>query len=143
MMNSTLGPGMTNITSAVAVRAKSWCVAITAVMVRSRSARPRLFRTTLTRVCERGEPVMANSAEGRVALITGASRGIGQAIAVRLAAEGATVAVIGRGENRSTNLAGSLDETVELCRVASGRDPLVVRADIADASADKAALVAD
>jgi NAD(P)-dependent dehydrogenase (short-subunit alcohol dehydrogenase family) len=86
---------------------------------------------------------MANSAEGRVALITGASRGIGQAIAVRLAAEGATVAVIGRGENRSTNLAGSLDETVELCRVASGRDPLVVRADIADASADKGALVAD
>src|SRR4051812_17010043 len=110
MMKSTLGPGMTNITSAVAVRARSWCVAITAVMVRTGPARPTPFRTTLTRVSRVGEQAMANSAEGRVALITGASRGIGQAIAVRLAAEGATVAVIGRGENRSTNLAGSLDE---------------------------------
>jgi NAD(P)-dependent dehydrogenase (short-subunit alcohol dehydrogenase family) len=82
-------------------------------------------------------------AEGRVALITGASRGIGQAVAVRLAGEGATVAVIGRGANRSTDLAGSLDETVELVRAASGRPAIVVRADIGDPSDDRAALVAD
>ncbi len=86
---------------------------------------------------------MGNEAEGRVAIVTGASRGIGQAIALRLAAEGAQVAVVGRGENRSTDLAGSLEETVERIRAACGRAPIVVRADIADPELDKRTLVAE
>jgi citronellol/citronellal dehydrogenase len=51
------------------------------------------------------------------------------------------VAVIGRGDNRSTDLAGSLDETVALIRAAGGVDPVVVRADIADADLDKRTIV--
>ena len=86
---------------------------------------------------------MSQDAAGRVALVTGASRGIGQAIAVRLAAEGAQVAIVGRGENRSTNLAGSLEETVEMARASGGRSPVVVRADIADPSLDKRTIVAE
>ena len=67
---------------------------------------------------------------GRRVLITGASRGIGAATAVRLAAEGGDVAIVARTLEQHDHLSGSLNETAQHMR-AFGRNVAVIVADIA------------
>jgi len=76
---------------------------------------------------------------GRVALVTGASRGIGRAIAHRLAAEGASVAICSRPAASMADL-GTLDEAGEELRALGGQ-VLVVPFDLADPDADLDGLV--
>ena len=59
--------------------------------------------------------------DGKVAIVTGASRGIGAEIARRFAAEGAAVAVTGRTtEPGASQFAGTITETTEQIRAAGG-----------------------
>ena len=90
---------------------------------------------------------MAGLAEGRVAIVTGASRGIGQAIACRLVAEGADVALIGRPDaGRNVDLAGSLAESLAIIEAhrdeRSGR-AVAVAADIAGGADEHDRIVAE
>jgi len=63
---------------------------------------------------------------GRVALVTGASRGIGRAIAVKLASQGATVVAAGRGDH-ATGTAAAI--------IGSGGRAEAVGVDVTDSAA--------
>ena len=72
---------------------------------------------------------MTSRLQGTVALVTGASSGIGEATAVALAAEGATVAVAARRRDRLEALAE---------RIGAHGDVLVIETDVTDEASARA-----
>src|SRR5438876_11396268 len=76
---------------------------------------------------------MSKKLEGKIALITGGSRGIGAAIAKRLATDGANVAIT---YTKGTDAAASVVKQIER----AGGKAIAIQADAADADAVKAAV---
>ena len=76
----------------------------------------------------------AQSFSGKVALVTGASRGVGRETALQYARAGASVAILARSKD-------TLDETKEIITAAvPGADVLVLTADVRDMESVRAAV---
>jgi L-rhamnose 1-dehydrogenase len=80
----------------------------------------------------------AGRLEGKTAVVTGASRGIGRAIAVRLASEGAYV-VINYAKAADIKYPGAAEEALRLVQEAGGQGE-ICEADVADTVAIRALL---
>lgn len=71
------------------------------------------------------------SLKGRTILITGASRGIGAAIAARAARDGANIAILAKSDQAHASLDGTIHTTAEAVRAAGGQ-ALPIACDIRD-----------
>ena len=67
---------------------------------------------------------MSGELRGKATIVTGATSGIGRATALRFAAAGARVAIVGRNERQLKRVAGEINE--------QGGEALAIRADVTD-----------
>jgi citronellol/citronellal dehydrogenase len=70
--------------------------------------------------------------EGKVAIITGASRGIGEAVAIAFAQDGVRVAIAARtAEKLASGLPGTINEVADKIKAAGGK-AIAIKTDITD-----------
>ena len=84
---------------------------------------------------------MANDLRGRTLFITGASRGIGLAIALRAARDGANVAIAAKSAVPNPKLPGTIHEAAAAVDAAGGHG-LALRCDIREEDDVRAAVAA-
>ncbi|MPZ49418.1 MAG: SDR family NAD(P)-dependent oxidoreductase [Dehalococcoidia bacterium] len=82
---------------------------------------------------------MALPLEGKVAIVTGSSRGIGKGIAVCLAEAGADIAVCARSDDAAANPLGSINKTAAEIQ-ALGRKAIAVKLDVTNDDQCRAAI---
>ena len=81
---------------------------------------------------------MSSNLAGKTLFITGASRGIGKAIALRAARDGANIAVAAKTDRPHPRLPGTIHTAVEEIEKAGGRG-LAIKLDVRDEEMAEAA----
>src|SRR3546814_2089255 len=96
-------------------------------------------RSTLTDTLLPYTTLFRSALHGKTAFITGASRGIGLAIALRAARDGANVVIAAKSEVPNPKLPGTIHSAAEAVRAAGGQ-ALAIRCDIREEDQVQAAV---